>query len=352
MTVDLATILIGFCAAGAFVVFAGVHLTKAGDELGDLLNLGGTWVGLVILSAVTSLPELVSSIGGASWQGQPDLACGNIFGSNCFNVFIIALLDLYYRSGPISLRFGILPTFSGGLGILMTALGAAAILFNQPNFESSPSFPDWVWSALIVLGYLLSMVLLYRFEKRSFRESMESTGGPTVQAAIVGESALKPTVRKLLFASIGVVLAGLGMVYLADRLADYPFSFGTLGHTFVGAMGLATATSLPELVVGVTAIRMNRFDMAVGNVFGSNIFNILILAICQMVYTPFHAAPFYGGIAMVNLLSALLALALAGVAISGLVYRSERTLFGLGWDTTLITTLYIGGSYLLFLMGR
>jgi cation:H+ antiporter len=350
---DLAAILIGFFAAGGIVVYAGVHLTRAGDDLGEILKLGGSWIGLVVLSAITSLPELVASIGSSAWQGQPNLACGNVFGSNSFNIFIIAILDLFLKGGPISYRFGVLPSFSGGLGILMTGLGAMVILFNQPAFETAVRFPDWFWSALIAAGYISCMVMLYRFEKRSYREKLTSTRAtPTVDASIVGESKLKPVIQKMVFSAFFVVLAGLGMVYLADQLAVYPFAFGQLGHTFVGSLGLALATSLPELVVGVTALKMGKFDLATGNLFGSNIFNILILAISQLTFAPFHSGVFYGGVELLNLMSALLAMMLSGVAIAGLMYRSERSFFRLGWDSATILVLYAGGTYLLFLLGH
>jgi cation:H+ antiporter len=350
---NLATLLIGFVAAAGIVTVSGVFLTHAGDELGDRLGLGGTWVGLVVLSSVTSLPELVSSIGGAVWQGQPDLACGNVFGSNCFNVFIIALLDLYYRGGALSYQFGVLPTFSAGLGVAMTSLAGIAILCSQTSlFPSSPLSDGW-WSGLIVAGYLGCMFLILRFERKTYKpENDPKDDELPVEAKIVGEATLKPVLQRLGLASLVVVVGGLCMVYLADELAEFPFPFGKLGHTFVGTLGLALATSLPELVVGVTALRMGKFELAVGNVFGSNIFNILVLAVCQIVYALFHSSDFYGSIAVPNLFSAFLAVLLAAVAIAGLMYRGKKTFLGLGWDTGTIMIVFVSGMYLLFLMGR
>jgi len=350
---QLATLLIGFVAAGGIVAVSGVFLTHAGDELGERLHLGGSWVGLVVLSGVTSLPELVSSVGGAVWQGQPDLACGNVFGSNCFNVTIIALLDLYYQGVALSFQFGVLPTFSAGLGIVMTALGAIAILSNQRTLFPSPPFGELTWSLLIVFGYLACMFLIFRFERKSLREAKGSKPEEEpVEATIIGESTWKPLLWRLGVSSLVVVAGGLSMVFLADELAEFEFSFGKLGHTFVGTIGLALATSLPELVVGVTALRMGKFELAIGNVFGSNIFNILVLAICQFAYAPFYAESFYGGISETNLLSAFLAVLLAGVAIAGLMYHGRKTFLGLGWDTGTILILFTAGMYLLFRLGH
>jgi cation:H+ antiporter len=234
---------------------------------------------------------------------------------------------------------------------MMTSLGAIAILSSQVG--SSSPIPDWGWSLAILVAYTFTMFLMSRFERREYAKASEARlAEGAVDATVVGDSTLRSTLRRVAFYGFCVVLSGIGLVYLADELAEYEFSFGKLGHTFVGTIGLALATSLPELVVGATAVRMKKFDLAIGNIFGSNIFNILVLAICQIAYTPFHSKSFFAEIHSSNLITAFLATALSGIAIAGLVYQSRRSMLRLGWDTAAICVLFVAGMYLVFLMGR
>jgi len=235
------------------------------------------------------------------------------------------------------------------MGIAMTALGALAVVSTNPLLFREAILPPWAWTAVIGAGYLLSMYLIFRFERRAMIEAAQRIESrEAVPATLVRDSTWGPLLRRLGWSSGAVTLAGLGLVHIADKLAIFEFSFGTLGHTFVGTLGLATATSLPELVVGITAVRMGKFGLAVGNIFGSNIFNMLVLAICHLCYVPFHEGPFYGSVGADNLIVALLAVVVAGVAAAGMVYRSRKTFLGFGWDTLLISVLYVGGVYLVF----
>lgn len=353
---SLPMLLACFFLAAGVVCAAGVKLTQAGDELGDRLHLGGSWIGLVLLAGITSMPELVSTIGSAVFENQPGMAAGNIFGSNCFNIFIIVILDLYYRGGPITYMFGVMPAFSASLGIAITAIGALTLLLSHPSLFPGPATPSWVWTLLIVGSYLYFMLLILRSEKKLAIEHRGQEPQETVHAAVVGEPSWRPLLVRLVVSAIVTVIAGYLLVVLADRLAVFPFSFGTLGHSFLGTLGLAVATSLPELVVGFTAIRLKNYDMVAGNIYGSNIFNIMILALCHLFFEARHGRSFYTaateGDGAANLFTALLAIILAGVAIAGMMHRSRRTLLGVGWDSLSIAVIYLVGVYWLYLFGR
>jgi len=356
VVMSLPMLLACFLLAAGVVTAAGISLTVAGDELGDRLNLGGSWIGLVLLSAITSMPELVSTIGSAVFENEPAMAAGNIFGSNSFNVFIIFLLDIYYRGGPISYMFGFMPAFAASLGIAMTAIGALTLLLSNQALFPEMTLPVWVWTLLIVGSYIYFMLLIFRSEKKLASEKREEEGESTVNAALVGDSGWRTLILRLVLSSGVTVVAGYLLVVLADRLAVFPFSFGTLGHSFLGTLGLALATSLPELVVGITALRLGKFDILAGNIFGSNIFNIMILAICHVFYQARYGVSFYEassvGEGAMNLFTAFLAMILASLAIAGMMHRSRRTLLGVGWDSISIGLVYVAGIYWLYLCGR
>lgn len=347
------TLLMGFLIATGLVVVAGVQLVRAGEELGDRLPIGRTWVGLVVLSSITSLPELVSSISASAWIGKPDLAVANTFGSNSFNIFTLVILDLVYRGDPLATVYGVRHALAGALGGVLTCVACVALLASRTGVFAELPLTSLEWSVVITGAYFAAMALLYRFESKQPRENAgPGEGEGVVEATLVGEQVWAPLLKRLGAAAAGVLVAGVVLAYLADQLAVYPFSFGTLGETFVGSLGLAVSTSLPEMVVGIAAVRGGSFGMAVGNVFGSNLFNIWVLPICHMFSAPFLETPFYSDLQLSNLLPALLSMILGGIAVAGLVTRSRRLFFGLGWDTLAITILYGLGCYLIFLSGR
>ena len=119
-----------------------------------------------------------------------------------------------------------------------------------------------------------------------------------------------------------------------------------LGQTFVGSVLIAVSTSLPEIVVSVSALRMGAIDMAFGNVFGSNLFNIAILGIDDVFYTKgvltSHISPSHG-------IAATTAITMTAIAIVGLTYRATRKRLFLAWDSWAIIGVYVFGLFALYL---
>ncbi|HBA66501.1 MAG TPA: cation transporter, partial [Methylococcaceae bacterium] len=120
-------------------------------------------------------------------------------------------------------------------------------------------------------------------------------------------------------------------------------------ESFVGTLLVAFVTTVPEMVVAVTAVRINALDMAIGNIFGSNLFNIAILALEDICYKP---GPILSSVAPVHSVSALTALIMTGLAIIGLFYRSEQRILNMvSWISWFLLTLYLINSFFLFNYG-
>jgi cation:H+ antiporter len=138
-----------------------------------------------------------------------------------------------------------------------------------------------------------------------------------------------------------------------DVLQDRPIGLlggRTLGATFVGAFFLAPATSLPEIVTSITAVRIGHLDLALGNIFGSNMFNIFVIPLLKLFSIARGDSLLMFGARFSlpsHTLTALFALLITAVAVGGLVYRSERRLFHFGMDSILIGLIYIVGMALL-----
>ncbi len=93
---------VGFIVCTSVIVYSGTRLSKYGDIIAEKTGLGRTWIGVVLMASVTSLPELVTGISSVTYAGVPDIAVGDVLGSCVFNMFIISFLDAMHRPAPIS----------------------------------------------------------------------------------------------------------------------------------------------------------------------------------------------------------------------------------------------------------
>ncbi|MCH7701681.1 MAG: hypothetical protein IID37_08340 [Planctomycetes bacterium] len=344
-------ILIELVVAGVLVILAGSRLARLADTLGKQLGLGSAFVGILLLATVTSLPEVVTS-GTAVAIGDVDLAFAAIAGSCSFNITLIVLLNAMVGGGSIlgSARQSHVLTSSFGLVLisfaLLTIVGVER-LANQPAVAQAVELLSMI---AIAVTYIGCMRLTHRFEK-SLDTPTETT-----------ETATRPSPQAHLYKTIAAVSAVLvvgawWMAQTGNVLADHPIEWlgRPLGATFVGAAFLAVATSLPEIVTGIAAVRLGNLDLALGNLFGSNMFNIFVLPMMKGVSLIrgdallFDPGTFNGSQA---LFTGLLPILLTAIAIGGLTYRSKRRMLGrFGFDSVLIAIVYGVGMIVLLTSG-
>jgi cation:H+ antiporter len=118
------------------------------------------------------------------------------------------------------------------------------------------------------------------------------------------------------------------------------------GHSFTGTLFTALSTSLPELVVSLTCIRMGAIDLATGNLLGSNLFNMLILAVDDLFY---DAAPLLASVSPAHLVSAVSAMTMSAAVIAGVFFGSQRRVLGLaGWVSLMLYALFGINSWLVY----
>ena len=161
---------------------------------------------------------------------------------------------------------------------------------------------------------------------------------------VVYNSALDST--KASVARRGRDLEKIFTVKLLNRKGDRIAAATGLGESFIGALLLAATTSLPEAVAGLAAIRLNALDLAISNVFGSNIFNLAILGIYDIVYVHGNL---WTNISRVHIFTAVVTMIITSVAIVMLIYRAARpTRLYLTWDGLALIALYMGGMYVIY----
>jgi cation:H+ antiporter len=325
-----------FILCTSAIVYAGTRLSRYGDIIAEKTGLGRTWIGVVLMATVTSLPELATGISSVTYAGVPDIAAGDVLGSCVFNMLILALLDAVYRPMPISAKAQQGHILSAGFGILLLSAVVLSLFLANRAFTLG-----WigVYSLLFIVIYFFAMRMVYSYEKRQL-------------ALFIKEAAIKlqygdiPTRTAVFHYAINaaiVIIAAMFLPKIGEGIAETT----GLGQSFVGNIFIAISTSLPEVVVSLAAVKMGAVDLAIGNLFGSNIFNILILGIDDIL---FIKGPLLSFTNQNHAISALSAVMMTAIAIIGLTYRAEKKPMLLAWDSVAIVFVFMVNLALLYAM--
>jgi cation:H+ antiporter len=319
--------------------FAGWHLSRNGDIIAEKTGLSASWVGLILLATATSLPELVTGLSAVTAANAPDIAVGDVLGSAVFNLAILVVLDALYRRESIYSRAAQGHILSAALGALLLAFAAFSILIDQTG--TSPALGHvGLYTPFIVLVYLMSMRVIYQYEQRTVAVFTEAEAlrypGITLRRAVTG----------YLMAALAVVAAGSWLPFVATDISELM----GWGQSFVGTILVAAVTSAPEAAVTLSALRMGAIDMAIANLLGSNLFNIVILAIDDLAY---QRGPLLAQVSPSHAISAITAVMMSAVVIVGLIFRPRRrVLLGLTWVSLGLFVLYILNTWILFQHGH
>ena len=327
---------IGFIVCTLVIVYSGTLLAKYGDIIAEKTGLGRAWIGVVLMASVTSLPELVTGLSSVTYAGVPDIAVGDVLGSCVFNMFILAFLDAVHRPMPISSKAHQGHVLSAAFGLLLLSIVCVSMFLRE---NLSPI--GWIgpYSFLLIVIYLTAMRLVFSYEKRKLAEFLKDM----VEELKYKDVSMKTAVLHYGLNALIVIMAAIFLPKIGEGIAEAT----GLGQTFVGNIFIAVSTSLPEVVVSIAAVRMGSVDMAIGNLFGSNIFNIFILALDDIF---FLKGPLLSYASPNHIISALSAIAMTTIAIIGLTYRAEKKRLFVAWDSLGILIVYVANLMLLYIM--
>lgn len=339
MMQSIILVWLSLAACLAVIGVAGVRLSRYGDIIAEKSGMSRGWVGLILLATVTSLPELVTGVSAVTVANVPDIAVGDIFGSCVFNLLIIVLLDFLYRKESVYTRARQGNILAAGYGIALIGFAGFNLLLYRAG--SMPALGHvGLYAPVILLLYGLAMRSLYRYEQAQLAEYVEerSEHYPGVS--------LRQAVRGYVLAAVAVVAAGIGLPFIAGDLA----AAMAWEQSFVGTLFVAAVTSAPEVVVTLAALRMGSIDLAIGNLFGSNLFNIAILAIDDLLYLP---GPLFADVSISHAASAFSAMMMSGLAVVGLVLRPTSRVFrSVSWISLLLLVIYLLNTLFLYLYGH
>ncbi|HVR43584.1 MAG TPA: sodium:calcium antiporter [Thermoanaerobaculia bacterium] len=331
-------LLIEFAVLSAVILFAGTKVSRYGDAIAEKSGLGRTWIGVVLLASVTSVPELATGISSVTVIGAPDIAAGDVLGSCMFNLLIIALMDFFGGRQAISTRAHPGQIVAAGFGILLLSLVALSLL----GGSAIPSI-GWVglYSPLLLVLYVMAMRTVFLYERR--RMALDPVDEPSLAGEETERLTLRQATARFSFFALFIIVAASFLPRVGVGIAEA----SGLGQTFIGNLLIAFTTSLPELVVSLAAVRIGAIDLAYGNLLGSNLFNVGILAIDDFLL---DEGPILAMVSPSHGIAALVAIAMTAVAIVALTIRSERRFFLVAWESIVLVALYLTGAALLFAM--
>ncbi|MDP8214982.1 MAG: hypothetical protein RAO92_03285 [Candidatus Euphemobacter frigidus] len=324
-----------FLISAALVIVGGFYLARNGKELGERHGLSDLWVGFIFLAAVTSIPELATALGAVLIAHSPSLALSDILGSNAFNLFIIFVISVCLARRPITADLSLAPfRLLLLMIILMTGLLMVFAALNRNRQLLSPggiSLASWA----VAILYLAGSWKLFRDELppgaiRKKKEKGDARPGH------------RDALYYRLLASVAlVVVGGFWLARTGQQIAELTH----WGESFVGALFLALVTSLPEVAVCLAAVRMGANEMALGNILGSNIFNLGIVFWADLAY---RKGSILGGIGPAFYVAGGMGIVLVLVTALWLRMKPEPAARFAVWNNVAIAVIYLAGMYWLF----
>lgn len=321
-----------FLFSGGLVAAAGYLLARDGDTIAEGTGLGGMWVGAILVAGATSLPELATNVN-AVLQDSVELAIGDLLGSNMFNMLILAVADLVTHRSRLLTRVAVNQALVGTLSILLTTLAAIGLQVDEPR----SGFPlGWV-AGLIGVGYGGGMRLIHANRAEPpFRTADEV-------------AAAKPSRREVQRAVVRFAVSAMVILVAAPYLVRSTVAVSVqlgISEGIAGILFLAISTSLPEAAVSYTSIRSGSYDLAVGNLLGSNCFNMAAFVPLDIVQGP---GSMFTGADPALMVSALGGVVLVAVAMLDLFDRVERRVWVVEPMPALMILIYLAAVLITYL---
>ena len=328
-------VFIYFILAAIVTVIASIKLSQYADVISEKTAMGGMMVGTLLLAGATSLPEVSTSFSAAA-IGNADIAVGNMIGSNLFNLFILAAFDFLLRRRRILERASRDHLYTAFLGLLLTVLVILALWLRL-----DVSFLGIGLDALIIaIAYIVGMVVINKLQSQdpSIEEAAVSEQEPNNPS---GDLSAKSAIFRFIIAALVVLGTGTALSVTGDQIAVIT----GIGSSFIGSFLIAATTSLPEAISVFVALRLNNVNMAVGAILGSNIFNMIILAISDPVYT---AGPILSAVSGSHMIIAVGVLFMTLLAIYSLTQKKTLSSMVYAIPSILIMIIYFVATYMNF----
>jgi cation:H+ antiporter len=334
-----------FAVCAVLIGLAGYQLSRYGDVIARRTGLSGGWIGMALLATATSLPELVTGVTSVTVAQAPNMALGNALGSCMLNLFFLVVVDFLSRREPLWYRASQGHVLAAAFGVVMLGFTMVSLLVSHMG----PAGGDPLPAFLANLGFSLAtpvVFLLYLVAMRTVFHYERAHMVPATEPLAADLPTLRQAATRFTMAAAVVTAAGIWLPFAAVQLAD---AMGW-SRSFVGSMFVAFVTTLPELAVTLSALRMGAVDMAIGNLLGSNLFNVAIIAVDDLFY---RQGSLLADGSPVHAVTAGSAIVMTGLAMIGLFFRPRsRVLRAVGWVSLGLLAIYLLNTYVLYLHGE
>lgn len=264
-------IYIAYFVVSAIVVYLSIKISDYVDILDKNTKLSGAFLGGIMLSGVTSLPELFTSVSATALLRHPELCVGNVLGSDLFNLVALSVIILLnakrFSKGRVSRSYRHVS--------LIVLVMYALIALNYIGFVNLGILHISITSVLILAAYLIGAKYLAVTEDVAADEEMIQYQAAKISKGMSNENVL----MKFVITSIALIGFSIMMTVLTNEISNKL----ELTKYWTGAILLGVATSIPEVTATLRLFKLKNINIAVGNIIGSNLFNFLILVVADMV---------------------------------------------------------------------
>ena len=322
--------------AAAVILFTSKYLAKSADNIATKTGLGRSFIGVVLLATATSLPELGTGINAVSRLDAPDLAAGDVFGSNIFNLLIVVVLDAYWRNRSFlgSVYKSTWITASLSISLIVLALIA---LWNPG--ESSISIGNvGLLSYVMIIFFVFSMLIIYKQDKNQMDHLPEKSDNDTSKTTTLTKSFLVYLVSATLIIISSIFLSGAG-----EEIAHIM----NWGESFVGTQLLALSTSLPELATSIAAVRLKAPELAITNLLGSNLFNTgIVLFVDDLFYSN---GPIWDNLSSAHIFNGAIAIVMTLVIVTVILIKPRNKTFKfISLESVILASCYLIATFYTF----
>ena len=320
-----------FIVGAVLVWYAGTKLARYADEISRRTGIGQGVIGVLLLGAVTSLPE-ISTTTVATLSGNPGMAVNNMLGGIAFQIVVIALADLFVgKQALTNMVPGTRTILNALVSIVLLVLAAVGVMLGDWSLPGGIGF----FPVLIAATYIVCL--------RQLSGEVAVSGWVPAEEAEVDKGEVEPLETSgqrlglLTAGAAAMILAGGTLVTLsAEGIAEVTgASTGLVGLTL-----LAFATSLPELSTAIAAVRLRRAELAIGDILGGNMFDVLLIGLIDVLD---QGEPVLRQVDDSSLTAALLGILLTGLILIGLVERRDKYASRMGYDSIAVLIVYAAG---------
>ncbi|RKD75592.1 cation:H+ antiporter [Sinobaca qinghaiensis] len=327
-------IYILFLIAALVTIFAAVQLSTYADVISEKSKWGGMMVGTILLAGATSLPEVTASVT-AVLIDSPDIAVGNVLGSNLFNILIIGFFDLVYRKDKIFASMARSNIYTALLGVFLTGMVFFALIIRT----DISILGIGIDSIIILLTYVIGMIAINKFT------GSNEVAAPALEAKSPVKKKsipLKKAQTGFLIAAVITLIAGSALTFSGDGIATRT----GIGASFVGSFLIAASTSLPEGVSVFIALKLRNYNLALGSILGSNLFNMILLTVSDIFY---FKGPVIAASSQTNLITSTAIALLSCILVYSIMRARKKVIRYYTLPSIAIVVIYFVSSYLIFI---